>query len=324
MSYANYPLLFSIRGPAEVDPKAHMFLVPDGPRTHEYLDSFNKTCEEWMEKLTKDDPYPDNIRKETIRYQRNGYIGRAIVYRPDTDEILPMCLFTHGGSYLFWTPEYYDVMCANIAARGNCIVVNIDFRMNIDVLIPDMFEDAYAGILAAVEQAGSFGGDPNRLALMGDSSGSTIAAGLSLMCRDRGAPKISHRILIAGGIGFDPEDLDNGNVNAAKTQLMGAQNVVKRGFKNIEQSQIPYYSPINDKDMGKCPPTTFIVGTADYMWREVSIYAKCLQDAGVEVNIGLFQGMPHGFYNGGCGEAAWDCWSYIGETMQKYLGKKLG
>lgn len=322
MSYANYPLLFSLQGPTEVDPKAHMFLVPDGPRTHEYLDGYNKKCEEWMAEITKDDPHPEGVTMQTIHYQRGDYTGRALVFRPDTDETLPMILFTHGGSYVFWTPEYYDVMCRNIAKRGNCVVVNIDFRQNIgDILIPDMFEDAYAGYLAAVEQAPSFHGDPTRLAVMGDSSGSTMAAGLSLMCRDRGTPEITHRILLAGGIGFDPEDLDNGNVNAAKTELMGAQNVVKRGFKSIEQSQIPYFSPINDKEMEKCPPTTFIVGTADYMWREVSIYARLLKDKGVEVNVGLFQGMPHAFYNGGCGEAAWACWDYIADTVKKYLNK---
>jgi acetyl esterase len=319
MSYPNLPTLFDVRC-GKVDPDAHLFLVPDGPRTHENMDAFNKKCELWMKDITKNDPYPDNIKKIHMEYKRDDYVGRAIVYRPNTDELLPMCIFTHGGSYLFWTPEYYDYFCANIAEKGNCVVVNMDFRQNIDVLIPDMFEDAYAWILEAVNQADNFDADASRLVLMGDSSGGTMAAGLSLMCKDRGGPNISHRILIAGGIGFDPEDLDNGNVNAAKTELMGAQNVVKRGFKNIEQSQVKYYSPINDPNMETCPPTTFIVGTGDYMWREVSIYAQKLLKADVKVNIALYQGMPHGFYNGGHGEASEDVWAYIGETIKKSLG----
>jgi acetyl esterase len=318
MSYRNWPLLFDIRN-MKVDPEAHIFLVPEGERTHENMNNFNKKCEEWQAELLKNEPWPENIRTEKFAYEREDYKGRGIVYRPDTDEKLPTIIFTHGGSYLFWSIEYYNFMCSWIASKAHCVVVNLDFRMNIDVLIPDMFEDAYAGILAAVEQADKYGIDTDRLALMGDSSGSTIAAGLSIMCRDRKAPKISHRFLLAGGIGFDPEDLDNGNVNAAKTELMGAQNVVRRGFESIEQSQSPYFSPINDKHMEQCPPTTLIVGTADYMWREVSIYAKALVDAGVKVNVGLFQGMPHGFYNGYCGQGSKDFFDYMGEIVKEQM-----
>ncbi len=235
MQYENYPLLFQVRCGAQA-PEAHNFLIPNGPRTHEYINAFNKECEEWLKGITKNEKYPENIRRTTMKYQRGDYTGRGIVYRPDTEDILPICIFTHGGSYLFWTPEYYDLMCANIAAEGNCVVVNLDFRVNIDVLIPDMMEDAYEGILETVRQASSFNADPARIALMGDSSGGTMAMGLSIMCR------------------------------------------------------------------------------------EVSIYAKQLTDAGVDVNVGLFQGMPHGFYNGGCGPASRDCWVFAGEALKKYLG----
>lgn len=319
MQYENMPLLFKVRS-GKQDPLAHNFLVPDGPRTHEYMDSFNQKCIEWLENITKDEKYPENIRKTTMKYKREDYEGRGIVYRPDTDDILPICIFTHGGSYLFWTPEYYDLMCSNIAAEGNCVVVNLDFRMNIDITVPEMMEDAYAGILEVVNQAASFDADPARIALMGDSSGATMADGLAIMCRDRvEAPGIAHVIHLAGGIGFDLRDLDNGNIHAATTALMGAANVIKRAFKDMAQSQHPYYSPINDKHPELFPSTTFVVGTADYMWREVSIFAKKLTDAGVEVNVGLFQGMPHGFYNGGCGPASKDCWEFIGEAIKTYL-----
>lgn len=320
MQYENYPLLFQVRCGAQA-PEAHNFLIPNGPRPHEYINAFNKECEEWLKGITKNEKYPENIRRTTMKYQRGDYTGRGIVYRPDTEDILPICIFTHGGSYLFWTPEYYDLMCANIAAEGNCVVVNLDFRVNIDVLIPDMMEDAYEGILETVRQASSFNADPAHIALMGDSSGGTMAMGLSIMCRDRvEAPKISHSILMACGLGFDLKDLDNGNIYASETDMMGAANVIKRGFRNMAQSQHPYYSPMNDKHMEQCPSTTFVVGTADYMWREVSIYAKQLTDAGVDVNVGLFQGMPHGFYNGGCGPASRDCWVFAGEALKKYLG----
>lgn len=322
MAFPNLSGCFVIRCGSRLAPDAREFLVPTGPRTKEYLAQYNRECEEWIEKLTQDDPHPD-VKRFTMEYKNGDYIGRALVYRPNTDEKdLPMVMYTHGGSFAFWTPEYKDVFCSNIAHQGNCVVVNLDFRQNLDgVLIPDMFEDAYEGMLEAARQAERFGADPTRVATMGDSAGGQMALGIPLMFRDRGTLKISHRVIFAGGIGFDPNDPSNGNVNASKTDLMGAQNVMKRGFEKLEDCTNIYWSPIYDSQMENSPSTTFIVGTADYMWREQSIYARKLIEAGVEAEVCLYPDMPHDFYGGGS-EAARDAWVYAGERIRKYLGKR--
>ncbi len=319
MAYKNEPMLFELRT-LEVNPEAKMFPTPTGERTKENMDAYNEMCVEWLKGVTKDIEYPSDIKRMDMTYQRGDYTGRAFVYRPDTDEKLPVIIHTHGGSYLFWSIEYYDLMCSWIAHEGHCVVVNLDFRMNIgDILIPDMLEDCYAGIKAVIEQADNYGIDPEKLGLMGDSSGASQAMGLTIMCRDRGEINVPYRILIAGGVGFDPEDLDNGNAYAKETSLMGAQNVVIRGFKSIEQSQHPWYTPWNDKHVELCPPTTFVVGTGDYMWHDVAIYSKRLLAAGVPVEIGLFAGMPHGFYNGTHEASARECWKFLGEQIKKHL-----
>lgn len=316
MAFTDMPELFTLRN-TSISPEAHTFLIPEGPRTHEYMDGYNLECEKWLKEVAKEEKIPETVHISTLYYTRGDYQGRAIVYRPDTEEKLPMVFHTHGGSFLFWRPEYYDLMCANIAEQGQCIVINMDFRQNIDILVPDMYEDVYAGILSVVNQADKINGDIQRLAIMGDSSGGQIAAGIPQMCRDRGTLTFIHQIIIAGGIGYDPKDLDNGNTSGSS--LMGAVNVVKRGFENLEQAMHPYYSPIYDEHMELCPSTTFVVGTADYMAHEVAVYGKKLADAGVEVNVGLFQGMPHGFYNGGCGQASRESWVYIGEQIRKHM-----
>lgn len=322
MSFPNLEGYFKIRCGSRLDPEAHMFPVPTGPRTKEYLDKYNQECVDWINEITKNDPHPD-VKRFDMTYKNGDYNGRAIVYRPNTDEKdLPMVMYTHGGSFAFWVPEYKDVFCSNIAYQGNCVVVNLDFRQNVDgVLIPDMYEDVYQGVLEAVRQADRFGADPTRIASMGDSAGGQMSLGLPLLFRDRGTLKFTHRIVFAGGIGFDLDDPDNGNVNASKTDLMGAQNVMKRGFKDLKDALGIYWSPIYDPDMKNSPSATFIVGTADYMWREQSIYARKLIEAGVEAEVCLYPGMPHDFYGGGS-EAAHDCWVYVGEQIKKHLAKK--
>ena len=320
MAFLKERTYFTVRCGMENGADAPTFPVPTGPRTWEYLNQYNRECEEWIKSFTEKEPYP-MVRKYHMEYHRKVYTGRAIIYRPDTKENgLPMMLYTHGGSFAFWTPEYKDFMCANIAEQGNCIVVNLDFRQNVDgIMVADMYEDAYAGILEAVSRAEEYGGDKSRIGIMGDSAGGQMALGMSIMCRDRGQVKISHRVILAGGIGFAPDDLDNGNVNAGVSDLMGTVNVVKRGFKSIEESLHPYYSPIYDPKMSEAPSTTFIVGTADYMWREQAIYARKLTEAGVEAEVALYPGMPHDFYSGSSMTQAKDAWKYIGERIRKYL-----
>lgn len=319
MSFPNLEGYFKIRCGELLAPDAHSFLVPTGPRTKEYLDQYNQECVDWMNEITKDDPHPD-VKRFTMSYHNDDYEGRALIYRPNTDETgLPMIMYTHGGSFAFWVPEYKDVMCSNIAYQGNCVVVNLDFRQNVDgVLIPDMYEDVYQGILEAVRQADRFGGDPTRLATMGDSAGGQMALGIPLLFRERGTLTFKHRFNLAGGIGFDPSDPDNGNVNASKTDLMGAQNVMRRGFSDPADVTKMYWSPIYDPDMAHSPSTTFVVGTADYMWHENAIYCRKLIDAGVDAEICLYPGMPHDFYGGGS-KAAHDCWVYLGERIKKCL-----
>ena len=84
---------------------------------------------------------------------------------------------------------------ASSATFARAIVVFVDYTPAPDAHYPVQNEQAYAALEWAVANAGEFGGDPTRVALVGDSVGGNMTAALTLMAKERGGPQLAAQVL---------------------------------------------------------------------------------------------------------------------------------
>lgn len=114
------------------------------------------------------------------------------VYRgSDADEktLRPVVVFFYGGSWDSGKRQWYAFV-GNALARAGYIAVLPDYRQFPNVRFPSFVADAASAVAYVEKRAASWGGDPQKIYLMGHSAGAHIAMLLALD---------QHYLLAAGG-----------------------------------------------------------------------------------------------------------------------------
>ena len=108
-------------------------------------------------------------------------------YRPADDDGAPLLVFFHGGGFVFGDLETHDSACRLICRDAGVHVLAVDYRLAPEHKAPAAVEDCYAAYLWAREHAAELGAD-DRVAVGGDSAGGNLAAVVTRLARDAGAP----------------------------------------------------------------------------------------------------------------------------------------
>ena len=78
-------------------------------------------------------------------------------------------LYFHGGGWVIADLDTYDATPRAIAAQSHAIVVSAHYRQAPEHRLPAAHDDAFSAWHWLVENAASLGGDPEKLAVMGES-----------------------------------------------------------------------------------------------------------------------------------------------------------
>lgn len=118
------------------------------------------------------------------------------IYLPTGEGPFAVATFFHGGGFVVGDLDSHDQLCRTLTNTAGIAVVAVDYRRAPEDPFPAAVEDAYAATKWVAENADEFNGDPDRLAVIGDSSGGNLAAVVAHMARDRGDPDIAQQVLI--------------------------------------------------------------------------------------------------------------------------------
>ncbi|MFD2785747.1 alpha/beta hydrolase [Hymenobacter rubripertinctus] len=87
----------------------------------------------------------------------------------------PVVVFIHGGSWNSGNKNFYSFIGRRLAKQGVVAVV-INYRLAPQVRVPQMADDCARAVLWTQTHIGEYGGDPQRIFLLGHSAGGGLAA----------------------------------------------------------------------------------------------------------------------------------------------------
>ena len=125
------------------------------------------------------------------------------VYTPAGEGPKPVIVYFHGGGWVIGELDTVDNPLRRIANRTGAVVVSVDYRLAPEHVYPAAFDDSYAATAWVAEHAAELGGDPERVAVGGDSAGGNLAAAVAIAARDRQGPRLAAQLLIYPVTDFD-------------------------------------------------------------------------------------------------------------------------
>ncbi|KXK63107.1 esterase [Micromonospora rosaria] len=225
---------------------------------------------------------------------------RLLVCRPTgVPGPYPVIYNTHGGGMVAGgtrTVELADEL--DRAQPLGLAVVAVEYRLAPEHPDPAPREDCYAGLLWTAEHAAELGLDPERIVVSGNSAGGCLAAGLALLARDRGGPRLLGQMLQCPMLDdrcaapsqtqLARAGLWDGTSNRyGWTALLGA----RRGTPDVS----PYAAPARAGDLGGLPPAFIDVGSVEALRDEAVDYATRIWQAGGEAELHVWSGAFHSF-----------------------------
>jgi acetyl esterase len=225
----------------------------------------------------------------------------ARIYRPDaTEHPLPTVVFVHGGGFVIGDIETHDNQARAICAGSDAVVVSIDYRLAPEAPWPAAVHDAQAAVRWAADNVELLGGDPDRLAVAGDSAGGNICAVTTLLCRD-GGPELAAQLLIYPSTDLDPEASYQSRVDNAEGYFLTADEMTwfRNHYAGDADHSDPSLSPLRADDLSGLPPAVVVTAEFDPLRDEGEAYAAALLAAGVDVDLQRYDGMVHGFFDMG-------------------------
>jgi acetyl esterase len=236
-------------------------------------------------------PEVGRVEDQTIEGPR-GTI-RVRIYRPNNQNDQPALLWFHGGAFAVGSIETADYMCRELCAGSLAVVISVDYRLAPENRFPAGLDDCYAATEWVAANAASLGIDPGRIAVGGDSAGATLAAGVTLLARDRNGPSLVYQVLA-----YPTTLMRISSFEYAAAPIVPASMAThfwNQYVSSDEDMLSPYCCPLNALTLASLPSAFILVPEVDSTRADQELYAHRLAAAGVATTLKIYPETPHGF-----------------------------
>jgi len=205
-----------------------------------------------------------------------------------------LLVFFHGGGGVLGSLDSHEQPSRFLAREGAVRVLSIDYRLAPESKFPAGVDDAMTAFAWAREHAVELGADPERIAVGGDSAGGNLGAVVAQLAEPRPALALliypvcdyskKRRSYELFGEGYL---LTERNMDWYRAHYLPDEDAARD----------PRASPLLADDLSGMPRTHLAIAGFDPLRDEGLAYGRRLEEAGVDVDLALHEGLLHGFAN---------------------------
>ena len=263
---------------------------------------------------TRDVAYGSDAKQFGRIYKPAGVSGSAK---------LPVVVYFHGGGWVIATVDTYDAAPRLLAKRLNAIVVSVEYRHAPEFKFPAQHDDAAAAYRWVLDNAASWGGDPRRIALAGESAGGNLAVATAVYARDHNLAKPLHILSvypIANSSMTLPSRRDAANAKPLNTAMLGWFGYY---YATTKADQMDTRINLVKANLKGLPPTTIVNAQIDPLRSDGETLAAAMMAAGDTVEQRTFPGVTHEMFGmGAIVRGAHDANEYAIVRLQTALAMK--
>ena len=219
------------------------------------------------------------------------YVATPETFKPHTPKAH---LNIHGGGWVNFGGKLTAALTKLLAQTYGGVIFGVDYRGATEAPAPAPLDDCLAAYSALLDTH-----SPGDVLVSGDSAGANLAAALMHRARDAGLPPPAALFLNTPAVDLTLQSDSIRILDGVDPRLnfRDIGKIVKLYAAGGDLSS-PYLSPING-DLGRgFPPTYLRTGTRDLLLSDTVRMHAALRKAGVEADLYVGDGMPHGGFDG--------------------------
>lgn len=242
--------------------------------------------------------------RDVVYSAKDGHGLRLQLLTPsvfkEPDKVYPCVVYIQGSGWFKQNTYYMLPMLSRLAERGYVCAV-VEYRHSQMAHFPAQIVDGKNAIRYLRANAGKYHIDPERIAVMGDSSGGHTSAMIGLTCHTgqlddpdsdvscevKGTIDLYGAVDITMDCGF-PSTLNHQKADSPEGFMMGYD--ISENMERAREGVVKSY--VNNS----CPPMLILHGTKDrtvFCQQSVDLY-RAMKEAGKDAELFLVRGADHG------------------------------
>ncbi len=210
----------------------------------------------------------------------------------------PVFIFFHGGGFVI-DSESYESPIRKITNESKYIVCSVQYSLSPEHKFPKAANESVAATQWIVNNLNLFNGDPNRIAIGGDSSGGNLATVVALKNQNNKIHRFKCLILMypmldATSSQPSVEEFANGYGFTKEKVHWYFNQYLPKGIDRTMPDVSPFFA--QKEEIKNFPPTFMVTPEFDPLRDEAEMFAQKLKNSGVEVYTKRYTGMIHGFF----------------------------